>query len=420
LTEAFRFSTLLDKTLNNPMNVAQLRQAVQSAAGLRLRLRLQPLYGAGEVIFPCTVAGGKYQTSKRRIPGYEDSVDCTIIDSVQSQANRMEDALLADIRAGNIFIPHVVTDFSGVEGLEKPVGSITCFEAPHRVFDAILRDSVDAGGIHFPHTPEGKAAVAASSRDASALFVISPASLLFGSWDSTGVSGGLGEKYARCMVSELVAVNCNELVDSLSDQRNRSGVRRDPLNISASVDCVKLANEHGMEQWTQRQGKTSRDKASAAVINHGNVVWPKSGETLHGGVTCAYIHQSTTISLPALRQLGFPINESERSAAARTVLAAIALHAAALMVEKGWHLRSRCDLTLEDGQSVMWETIGGDVTSQPLAAEATRKILTDAIEAAKKAGLAWRDEPIKLTPSKALAELVVKSQKAHRETANAG
>lgn len=31
------------------MNHATLRSAIQSAAGLRLRLRLQPLYGQGEI-----------------------------------------------------------------------------------------------------------------------------------------------------------------------------------------------------------------------------------------------------------------------------------------------------------------------------------------------------------------------------------
>lgn len=168
-----------------------------------------------------------------------------------------------------------------------------------------------------------------------------------------------------------------------------------------------------MEQWAHRQAKTTRDKASASVINHGNVVWPKSGETLHGGVTCAYVQQSTTLSLPALRQLRFPIGNEERSAAARTVLAAIALHAAALNVERGWHLRSRCDLALEDGQEVLWEALGASSDARPLASSETRALLKESIEAAKNVGLAWRDEPIRLVPSKALSELVVKSQKAH-------
>lgn len=36
------------------MNYSELYQAVQSTAGLRLRLRLQPLYGPGEIVFPPT------------------------------------------------------------------------------------------------------------------------------------------------------------------------------------------------------------------------------------------------------------------------------------------------------------------------------------------------------------------------------
>lgn len=386
------------------MNYENLRLAVQSAAGLRLRLRLQPLYGAGEVIFPCTVAGGKYQTSRRRISGYEESVDCTILDSVQSQANRMEDALLADIRAGNIHLPHVLTDFTQVSGLEKPIGTITCFEAPHRIFDAIIRDSVDDSGTHFPFTAEGKAAISANSRDASALFAISPASLLFGSWDSTGVSGGLGEKYTRCVVSELVAVNTERAV--------RAGTRIDPLNSAGEIDPAAILKSSKDRMWSDLSANRKMKKPSE--LNHSSVPWEGGTDREpHGGVTCDYIQQSTTISLPALRQLGFPIGNADRTDAARAVLTAIALHAAALNVERGWHLRSRCDLTLEDGQEVLWELIGADSDPQPLKASTTRELLKQSIDAAKRAGLAWRDEPLRLTPSKALEELVVKSQKVH-------
>jgi CRISPR-associated protein Csb1 len=390
------------------MKYDQLLQAVQSAAGIRLRLRLQPLYGTGEIIFPCTVAGGKYQTSKRRIPGYPESVDCTIIDSVQSQANRMEDALLADIRAGNIFLPHVVTDFSNLEGLKKPIGEITCFQAPHRIFDAIIRDSVDAQGKHFPFTAEGEAAIKANSRDASALFKISPASLLFGSWDSTGVSGGLGEKYTRCVVSELVAVNV--------ERAERAGTRVDPLNVAASEDPGKILKDTKDEMW-EMIAKNRKKFEKPSRLNHSSVIWPEDSKPVHGGVTCDYIQQSTTISLPALRQLGFPIEKHERSFAAQTVLVAIALHAAALNVERGWHLRSRCDLTLDAGQAPTWDIIGSTTEAAALPSAVTRQILKESIAAAKKAGLAWCDEPIRLTPSRALAALVVKSQEAQRTNA---
>lgn len=387
------------------MNYQDLHNAVQSQAGLRLRLRLQPLYGQGEVIFPCTVAGGKYQISDRRIPGYETSVKCAVVDSVQSQANRMEDVLLSDITAGKIHLPHVATDFSFVENLEKPIGVITCFEAPHRIFDAIIRDSVDASQKHFPLTDLGMAVVNANAKDAKAIFQVSPASLLFGSWDSTGISGGLGEKYTRCVVSELIAIRCDEL--------SRDGFRIDPLNISSGIDCSKIASQEKDQLWSERQAKTKKDKQKAAAINHGNILIGNS----HGGITCDYVQQSTTISFAALRQLNFPVGEEDQSPFAHAVLAAIALHAAALNVERGWHLRSRCDLAMEEGQSAIWEILGNSPTKEELKADATRELLEEAIAKAKEAGLPWNEAPLKLTPSKALASLVVKSQQAHRTAA---
>lgn len=393
------------------MNYTQLQETIQSAAGLRLRLRLQPLYGQGEIIFPCTVAGGKYQTSKRRIPGYEESVDCTIIDSVQSQANRMEDALLADIRAGNIFLPHVVTDFSGIDAeLEKPIGAITCFEAPHRIFDAILRDSVDEGETHFPFTDEGKAAIKANSKNATAIYQISPASLLFGSWDSTGVSGGLGEKYTRCVVSELAAINTERAV--------RAGTRIDPLNSAGEIDPAAITKSTKDKMWQDLAKNRKMKKPSE--LNHSSVPWDGGDErNPHGGITCDFIQQSTTISFAALRQLRFPVGSKDLSTHGHAVLAAIALHAAALNVERGWHLRSRCDLALDDSTTPEWELLGGAASQAALTTADTRKLLADSIQAAREAGLTWRDTPIKLTPSPALRELVIKSQKAHRESAPA-
>ena len=394
------------------MNYTALHQAVQSAAGLRLRLRLQPLYGAGEIVFPCTVAGGKYQVSNRRIPGYDSSVSCAILDSVQSQANRMEDALLADIRDGDLKLPHLETDFTGIEGLLKEIGKITCFEAPHRIFDAILRDSVDTTGKHFPLTELGQKVTHSNAKDASAIFQASPASLLFGSWDSTGVSGGLGEKYTRCVVSEVVGIN--------TEQAARAGTRIDPLNIAGAIDPEKILKDTKDAMWTEI-AKNRKALKKPSELNHGSVPWDGGTEKMpHGGVTCDYIQQSTTVSFAALRQLHFLVDGKDQSAFAHTVLAAIALHAAALNTQRGWHLRSRCDLILDEGVSPEWEILGSSaVTKQAFTADATRELLKEAIVEAKKAGLPWSDEPIRLKPSPALQKLVVASQKAHRESATA-
>jgi CRISPR-associated protein Csb1 len=397
------------------MTLHDLNQAIAGAAGLRLRLKLQPLGGAGETIFPCTVAGGTYLTSERRVPGQEQSVPSVIIDSVQSQANRLESALLDDIVAGNIFLPHVVTDFSDVE-LIKSIGRggrITCFDAPHRVFDAILRDSL-LGKVHFPLSEIGSAVIRASAQNATALFDVSPASLLFGSWDSTGVSGGLGEKYARCVVSEIVGINAVE--------GRRGGTRVDPLNAEKGQSPEKILKETNDALW--KQLKNSRKKFDKpSEINHSSVPWGNDSKT-HGGVTVDYILQTTTVSLAALRQLTFPVagrNTAETSAAARAVLAAIAMHAIALNTERGWHLRSRCDLIPDgDDGGIQWQVLSTSAATKQYAMDCgtTRRLLTEAITAAKASGLPWRDAPIELKPSPALQKLVAASQAAHRSSSS--
>ena len=390
------------------MNYQELHTAVQSAAGLRLRLRLQSMYGEGEIVFPSTYSGGGYLISDRRIPGYTDAVKCAILDSVQSQANRMEEALLADIRAEKLKLPHAFTDFSDLKDLPKPIGKITTLETPHRIFDAIIRDS-EMDGVRFPNTEAGKAVVKANSKNATPLFQYDPTSLLFGSWDSTGVSGGLGEKFTRCVVSEIVAIN--------SFQASRRGTRIDPLNASKDVGITRSSKDK--LEWEVKGEAKEKGILKASELNHGSIPWPKDGD-LHGGITCDYIQQSLTISLPALRQLRFPVTDKPGAdSKAQTVLAAIALHAAALNVERGWHLRSRCDLVLEDKQVIEWEILGNQPTRQPLSAEITRALLITAIDEAKSAGLPWQENPLALKPSKSLAELVRKSQELQRTSETA-
>ena len=66
-----------------------LKQAVAgSAAAFRLTLRLE---AASPKVFPPTYEGGKYATEQRIIGG--EKLDCVLLDSVPSQANRMELAL---------------------------------------------------------------------------------------------------------------------------------------------------------------------------------------------------------------------------------------------------------------------------------------------------------------------------------------
>src|SRR5437899_8808704 len=73
------------------LSLDDLRTAVRTGAAFRCRNRLQPDGGNGCKVSPPTYAGGVYAVEDRRIDGR--TVRCVLLDSVQSQANRMEEAL---------------------------------------------------------------------------------------------------------------------------------------------------------------------------------------------------------------------------------------------------------------------------------------------------------------------------------------
>src|SRR5437763_7884681 len=70
----------------------QLRAAVTgSAAAFRLVQHLQPAGGPSDKVFPPTYAGAVYAVEQRRVGN--ETIDVVLLDSVQSQANRLELAL---------------------------------------------------------------------------------------------------------------------------------------------------------------------------------------------------------------------------------------------------------------------------------------------------------------------------------------
>jgi CRISPR-associated protein Csb1 len=137
------------------ISLEQLRTAVGRDAAIRRVQKLQPAE-PGDKIFPPTYPGERTNDSARhlfetrRLNG--NDVRCVLIDSVQSQANRLEDALLAGIRAGRFSLPHIVVDFTGQQAPNGvaigDLGKITSLDAPHRIFDAIIRDS-ELAGVKF-------------------------------------------------------------------------------------------------------------------------------------------------------------------------------------------------------------------------------------------------------------------------------
>lgn len=390
-----------------------LREALESgAAALRCRRKLQPAGGEGDKVFPPTYLGGVYAVEQRRVAGRNDPVTCVLLDSVQSQANRMEEALQEAYDAGEIALPMIAVDFTPWEPtgdeerderegrLLSAVGRVTSLQAPHRLADAILRDST-YNGVPFRKSEIGRPINYASARNATAVYRLCPTALLFGMWDSTGPKGGLGAKFERAVVAEVVGVG------AALGTENR-GVRRDPLEASKEVQLAREADG----SWKVAEGK-GKGTIRPSEVNHGSV--PFEGSP--GGATVEYAEQTLTISLAALRRLRFPVNQPKphqgaADAAGWVVLAALGLLAAERAFRGGGALRSRCLLFPE--APLEWELLSTPGEAQPRAfrcnAAGANKVFEAAVKAAATTGLTWGAETLELEPSVELRKLVRLSQ----------
>lgn len=448
----------------------RLRKAIAgNAAAIRTRTRLQPAAGEGTKVFPPTHAGGVYATEQRRLPvegrpGETRVVDCVLLDSVQSQANRIEDALQAAIDNKTLEMPLIVVNFGNAV---PDVQRVTSLQAPHRAADAILRDSLhpterqkDKQGNEtaapFRDSTVGKAITDSSLANATGLFQYCPHALFLGVWDSTGPKGGLGAKFARALVSEIVGIGAEFGV--------RTGSRIDPLQIAKQAgplfrrpnggwtvepsQAIKELDKKGNPTGKvllykkvkkkdvyfdpEKQAGEVPDAGKPSAANHGNVTpdlvrYQDSIEALGirkddiavGGVTIEHAEHSAVLSLPQLRRLRFPLNgaldkdaakQVEIDNAARTVLAALSLVGLTLSLERGCDLRSRCLLFPEGPLAFELLEKPGEPRSMSLNSEQAIAIYNEAARVAKEVGLPWESTPITLAPSPELVALVKKSQ----------
>ena len=334
----------------------ELREAVGGVGvGVRVRTDLEPLGGPDDKIFPPTYGVGdreetKYAVEQRRVSG--ETVSAVVVDSVASQANRLELALLDATRRGETGVPLVSVDFRGTSVAD--LDRISALEAPHRIFDALLRDSTLDGAL-FRLSDIGRSITEATVRSAAPIFHYSPTTLLFGGWDSTGPRGGLGAKYERCLTSEIVAVGI--------DRGVKTGSRIDPVGIQLkagplyeapdgtwTLDPDEAVKEKGSPKLAARTGEGAKGRPSQ--VNHGNIT--PSIDHRAGGVTADRIVATTVLSFAALRRLRFPLDAEgapipddrrrKVETAAHTALAALGLASVVLAFDEGFDLRSRCVL----------------------------------------------------------------------------
>ena len=141
------------------------------------------------------------------------------------------------------------------------MGKVTSLQAPHRIVDAILRDSVveeeveekgEKKKVSRPFRGQkdessfGQRLRRVSAQNATALFELCPTALLLGMWDSTGPKGGLGAKFERAMVSEIVGINATFGIRTSS--RIDPIIRKNPPVVRDRIrrmDSVRIRGSQG-------------------------------------------------------------------------------------------------------------------------------------------------------------------------------
>ena len=406
------------------MSLLTFEQLLDAVAGdavaLRSRITLQPAGGEGDKIFPPSYsvdgrAEHKYAVEERR--SGDESSTTVLLDSVASQANRAEMALLEGWQRRELAFPVPYVDFSDDDGVTD-YDKLTVLDAPHRLADAIFRDSMLEGTL-FRLSRVGRAITDATPRNATDLFRYSPTSLLFGMWDSTGPKGGLGSKFQRAYVSEIVGFDVAV--------GRKVGSRIDPLQLEKVAPEDKVFNSADeAEVWTTDPNEASKDtKGNPAFasrgsesgeagqpskINHGNIV--PSIDAQAGGVTISKALQTTVISFAALRRLRFKGFDRGSETAARTAVAALGVAAIAYQYENDFDLRSRCLLLPTHPPRV--EMLGRDGSAGQvvdLDRSAASEILSAATKHAADAGIGWETDDIRLEPAPKLLELISRSRK---------
>ena len=379
-------------------------------AGICIESDLSPIGGAGASVNPAIYSGHKYQHDKR----WENSdtlvpSDVIVLDSIPSQANRLEAAL--DSTADHSGIPRFVLDLSNDEFVHLPPHlprRISSLMFPHRNADAYLRDSL-IDDVPFPHSDLGCDILSATATEAAALMAWFPQALLYGFWQSHLGKNRSQAKHARVWNSEIVG--WNPAVGGDPEQLSGTlGTKGDPLNLQDTAR-VAFNKDDLLAGWDyvegSKSGKTGGKKADAlSNIGHGQIPFKESDATPMA-VSFRRITQSATCSFAQLRQVRLgKRGTSEQDTAARAVVAALGLYAHQTAFGRGFALRSGTDLAPERTHVRLHGS------PEAITLGDTASLLKEAVDHARHVGVpldGWYKTPIILRPSKSLTNAIVGS-----------
>lgn len=276
---------------------------------LHLKQRLLPVEGEGGVIFPPTYADIGYN-----IDTLSDGTKVATIDSVGSQANRMEPLFKLPDYVG--LVPQIEVDYGS--------GRVSIFEVGHRLGDALIRSS------SLQKEAQDAFKTLLSSGNAQPIAKLAPTSLVFGVWDSRDTQA----KLPRLVQSVIRAWGVDELT--------RSAQFNPALDYSA------------LEVFSTEDKIAAEGNSKNPLTQRGFVHVP-SGKA-HGGILSTRIEQDITINLVALRRL--QAGDDEETKKLRRYLLGLSLVAATAPLDG--FLRQGCLLTPNPDAPASWRLVERD------------------------------------------------------------
>lgn len=241
-------------------------------AALVLRELLEPVEGPDGVFFPATYA--PTEDKKTFLGGYNidtfpDGTNVCLIDSVGSQANRIEPLFMEE--KYRQLVPQIVVKAGAKE--------INLLEAGHRAGDAIVRCSELQQSLQ-------DAFKAVLNGDASPLAKVGPTSFVFGVWDSRDTEA----KLPRLVSSNIRAFNVRKL------SRSANYLVQQQLDYTKEGHLPLWESDKEKELYSKRgflNALASATPGGVQLIRN-----DKNGEKLQGS-----IRRDATLSLAALRRL---------------------------------------------------------------------------------------------------------------------
>ena len=281
-------------------------------AALVIRENLMPVEGADGVLFPPTFAasqGGPFEGGYN-VDKFPDGTNICLVDSVGSQANRIE-PLFAKPEYRSL-VPQVV--------VKAGARRVNLLEAGHRAGDAIVRCS--------ELQQELQAAFKAVLKgDAEPLARIAPTSLVFGAWDSRDTQA----KLPRLIASTVRAFDVRTLTRS-----------------AQFVPATEYVADGLLDEPEDKKAKDS-------YAERGFVHVPASGS--HGGVIATGgIRRDATLHLAALRLL--KAGDETRTLALRRYILGLAM--TAFTYSPAGYLRQGCNLVLDPEKPRDFREVFGD------------------------------------------------------------